>query len=55
MNNSPDELAWLMSLVDEIGGRIERGQLPPQDSSGRYLLGGAASDVARTVAEGAMK
>lgn len=46
-----NDLDWLMALADEIGGRIEAGRLPTQDSSGRYVLDHAAADVARTVRE----
>lgn len=43
------DIDWLMALADEIGSRIEAGNLPPHDSSGRYLLDHAAADVAETV------
>jgi hypothetical protein len=29
---------YLMALADEIGQKIERGQLPPKDENGFYIL-----------------
>ena len=40
------DLKWLDALADEIGSRIEAGNLPPQDSFGRYQLDYAAQDAA---------
>lgn len=51
MTENTSDFDWLMSLADEIGGRIEAGCLPPQDAYGRYILDHAAADVARTVRE----
>lgn len=32
------ERDYLMKLADDIGGKIERGELPPQNEFGQYIL-----------------
>lgn len=32
------ELAWMLELAADIGERVARGDLPPQDEDGFYLL-----------------
>lgn len=34
----PADLDGLMRLAEEIGGRVERGDLPPIDGNGFYVL-----------------
>jgi len=29
---------YLMALADEIGNKIDRGELPPMDENGFYIL-----------------
>lgn len=29
---------WMMTLAEEIGGKVERGELPPKDENGFYIL-----------------
>lgn len=33
-----EEQDWMMELAKEIGGKIERGELPPKDENGFYIL-----------------
>lgn len=33
-----ETLEEILELADEIGGKIERGDLPPQDENGFYIL-----------------
>ena len=37
-NDRYSSLDELLALADEIGGKIERGELPPQDEFGRYIF-----------------
>ena len=40
-DGSPDEdlvMGYLLGLADEFGGRIARGDLPPKDEDGFYIL-----------------
>lgn len=32
---------WLMALADEIGAKVEAGNLPPKDKNGFYILDGS--------------
>jgi hypothetical protein len=47
-----DNLEYLMAMADNIGARMDAGRLPPQDSSGRYLMEDAAASVAAEVGRG---
>lgn len=34
----PKDMPSLMRLAEEIGGRVERGDLPPIDENGFYVI-----------------
>ncbi|WP_168223330.1 hypothetical protein [Plantibacter sp. M259] len=43
------DIDWILALADEIGRRMDAGQLPPQDENGMYVMDGAARDAAEAV------